>query len=289
MTSHSFSKKLVVSLFTLMAVASPHAQAAGSNEPSNPEARAAYAEAKAMLGVVPAALRAMPDETAGQMWDQLKAIQLNPNTALSGKFKELVGAGVAAQIPCSYCEYFHQEAAKLNGATQNEIKEAIGVAALARHWATVVDGQVPAGKDAKPEAAPVELQSTYKDIEATFGSVPDYLRRYPAVAIVPAWKLLKTTLLGSQGSLSTKERALLSLAVASQIPSVPCVQAYTDLSKKLGANDREIQEAIAMAAMTRAGSTVLNGYQMDQAAFRKEVDGIIRHVKKAMSGKMAQR
>ena len=67
-------------------------------------------------------------------------MQLNPDTALDGKTKELMGLAVAAQIPCSYCVYFHTAAAKANGATDEEIKEAVAMAAIVRHWSTVLNG-----------------------------------------------------------------------------------------------------------------------------------------------------
>ncbi|MBV9218182.1 MAG: carboxymuconolactone decarboxylase family protein [Methylobacteriaceae bacterium] len=70
----------------------------------------------------------------------MKGFQLNPNTRLSGKTKELIGLAVAAQIPCQYCIYFHTVAAKANGATDEEIKEAVAMAAVTRHWSTVLNG-----------------------------------------------------------------------------------------------------------------------------------------------------
>lgn len=65
---------------------------------------------------------------------------VNPKTALNGKTKELLGLAVAAQIPCQYCIYFHTEAAKLNGASDEEIKEAVAMAAIVRHWSTMLNG-----------------------------------------------------------------------------------------------------------------------------------------------------
>src|SRR5476651_86004 len=70
----------------------------------------------------------------------MKAFQLNPKTQLSGKTKELIGLAVAAQIPCTYCIYFHTAAAKANGATDEEIREAVAMAAITRHWSTVLNG-----------------------------------------------------------------------------------------------------------------------------------------------------
>ncbi len=64
----------------------------------------------------------------------------NPKGALDAKEKHLIGLGVAAQIPCEYCVYFHTQAAKHAGATDAEIKEAVAAAALTRKWSTVLNG-----------------------------------------------------------------------------------------------------------------------------------------------------
>jgi AhpD family alkylhydroperoxidase len=67
-------------------------------------------------------------------------VQLNPKTKLDGKTKELIGLAVAAQIPCQYCIYFHTAAAKLNGATDEDVRETVAMAAIVRHWSTVLNG-----------------------------------------------------------------------------------------------------------------------------------------------------
>ena len=104
------------------------------------DANATYQDIKATLGSVPTFFRLFPDEGVAAAWGEFKSIQLNPKTALSGKEKELIGLAVAAQIPCSYCIYFHTQAAKLNGATDAEIREAVAMAAITRHWSTVLNG-----------------------------------------------------------------------------------------------------------------------------------------------------
>ena len=65
---------------------------------------------------------------------------MNPNTALDGKTKELIGLAVAAQIPCEYCIYFPTEFARVNGATEQEIEEAVGMAAMTRTGSTLLHG-----------------------------------------------------------------------------------------------------------------------------------------------------
>lgn len=62
--------------------------------------------------------------------------------ALDAKTKELIGLGVAAQIPCTYCVYAHTMAAKRLGATDEQIKEAVAAAALTRKWSTELNGNM---------------------------------------------------------------------------------------------------------------------------------------------------
>ena len=62
--------------------------------------------------------------------------------ALDAKTKELIGLGVAAQIPCTYCVYAHTMAAKRLGATDDQIKEAVAAAALTRKWSTELNGNM---------------------------------------------------------------------------------------------------------------------------------------------------
>jgi AhpD family alkylhydroperoxidase len=111
------------------------------------DAPSAYRDIEATLGSVPTFFKLFPEEGIGGAWAEFKTVQLNPKSALSGKEKELIGLAVAAQIPCSYCIYFHTAAARLNGATDAEIREAVAMAAITRHWSTVLNGMQadPAG------------------------------------------------------------------------------------------------------------------------------------------------
>ncbi|WP_054312501.1 carboxymuconolactone decarboxylase family protein [Mesorhizobium sp. 1M-11] len=103
-------------------------------------ATAAYKDIQATLGSVPDMFKTLPDVAVAGAWAEIKGVQLNPNTALDGKTKELMGLAVAAQIPCQYCIYFHTLAAKANGASDEEIKEAVAMAAIVRHWSTMLNG-----------------------------------------------------------------------------------------------------------------------------------------------------
>ena len=104
------------------------------------DASATYQDIEKTLGMVPGFFKVFPQSGIAGAWDEFKTIQLNPNTALDGKTKQLIGLAVAAQIPCQYCIYFHASAAKANGASQEEIAEAVAMAAMTRHWSTVLNG-----------------------------------------------------------------------------------------------------------------------------------------------------
>jgi AhpD family alkylhydroperoxidase len=92
------------------------------------------------LGFVPQFFDAIPDHALGALWTGMTELQMNPDTALSAKEKELVALGVAAQIPCQYCVYAHARFAMANGATEQEVREAIGMASLTRMGSTLLQG-----------------------------------------------------------------------------------------------------------------------------------------------------
>lgn len=79
---------------------------------------------------------------------------------------------------------------------------------------------------------------------------------------------------GEDAALAAKERELIGLGVAAQIPCEYCIYFHTKAAKHYGATDAEIREAIAQAAQVRKWSTMLNGSMYDQSAFRQEVDAM---------------
>jgi AhpD family alkylhydroperoxidase len=106
-------------------------------EQKNPTAVATYKDLEVTLGLVPDFFKAVPETGIAGAWAEFKSIQLNSATKLTGKTKELIGLAVAAQIPCTYCIYFRTAAAKANGATDEEIREAVAMAAISGHGSTV--------------------------------------------------------------------------------------------------------------------------------------------------------
>lgn len=103
-------------------------------------AQSAYRDIEQTLGMVPTFFKMFPEAGIAGAWAEFKSVQLNPKTQLDGKTKELIGLAIAAQIPCTYCVYFHTAAAKANGATDAQIREAVAMSAIVRHWSTVLNG-----------------------------------------------------------------------------------------------------------------------------------------------------
>jgi len=99
-----------------------------------------FQEMEQMLGVVPDFFKAIPDVTIGLEWELFKKLQIEEN-ALSNKQKELIGLGIAAVTRCKYCTYYHTEFAKLFGASDAEIEDALHYAKAAAGWSTYVNGQ----------------------------------------------------------------------------------------------------------------------------------------------------
>ena len=126
---------------SLIAIVTVSAACTGAlAQDSRKAAEETYRDIQATLGVVPGFFRAYPEAGLPGAWTAFKQVQVAENTALNPKVKQLIGLAVSAQVPCSYCVYFHTEVAKAYGATPEEIKEAVALAAISRHWSTVLNG-----------------------------------------------------------------------------------------------------------------------------------------------------
>ena len=95
-------------------------------------------EMKQMLGQVPGWVGAMPEAALPGFWSMMRDFQL-AETAIPNKYKELIGLAVSGATRCRYCALFHTEAAKLFGATDEEIGEASMMAAHTMGASTFVN------------------------------------------------------------------------------------------------------------------------------------------------------
>jgi AhpD family alkylhydroperoxidase len=269
------------------------------------------ADIQKTLGFVPQFFQKLPDSMLPGTWDEMKGLQLNPATALDGRSKELVGLAVAAQVPCRYCIVAHTEFAKVNGATEQELGEAVGMAAITRHWSTFLNGmqidetrfraeiaklvanaKLAAASKSSP-AVTVTVSdgaSALSEITSMLGFAPEFLGKFPESGRAGAWKQMRDVQLNPKSALKGKTKELIGLAVAAQVPCRYCVIAHTEFAKLNGASELEIREAVALASFTRSMSTLLNGVQVDEVQFRRDVDRLVRNAKNAAKqGAVARR
>ncbi len=119
----------------------------------------------------------------------------------------------------------------------------------------------------------LSAEATYKEIQGIFGKVPEFVKKFPKAGIAGAWAEERDLEMSDKTALPPKTKALISLAVAAQIPCEYCIYADTESAKRFGATDEEIAEAVGMAALTRHWSTMFNGLQIDLAQFKKDMGG----------------
>ena len=124
-----------------------------------------------------------------------------------------------------------------------------------------------------PPAHADDYDAAIKDMQATMGGVPSFVKQFPKAALPGAWAEVKALQLSDKTALPPKVKSLISLAVAAQIPCTYCIWSDTQDAKRAGATDEEIQEAVAVSALTRHWSTVFNGMQIDFDTFKKEMGG----------------
>lgn len=280
---------LVSVVAATMSLATPPALHAQTSE-----AAAARIEIEATFGFLPSFVQWVPEASLPGTWQALRDLEFNPGTALPPKIKSLIALAVAAQVPCAYCTYIDTKAAIAEGATDQEIEEALGMAAVTRLWSTVLNGlrldsaqfaadvegivahAAAMGSQPAPKAIEVvDAQSAYRDMEATLGRVPGFMRGYPAGSIAGAWKQFKNLQVSTSTALPGKYKELIGLAVAAQIPCTYCIDAHTAFAQANGATNEELSEAVAISALVRHWSTVITGSQQDLDAFKKEADRML--------------
>ena len=102
-----------------------------------------YSEIEGMFGLVPSFFNSIPDSSIELEWKLMKTVQFDEGP-IPSKYRELIGLGIAATSKCKYCTLFHTEIAKLFGATDEEIEDAVHYAKSSAGWSTYLNGmQIP--------------------------------------------------------------------------------------------------------------------------------------------------
>jgi len=110
------------------------------NEGGTPMSREeVYKEIEEFFGLVPNFFKLVPDSSLEFEWKLLKSLEIDEGP-IPNKFRDLIGIAVSAVMKCSYCAYHHTEMAKLDGATDEEIENAIHLAKSSAGWSTYFHG-----------------------------------------------------------------------------------------------------------------------------------------------------
>lgn len=96
-------------------------------------------EMKKELGLVPTFFKRIPDQYLDYEWELFKNLELG-DTLIPNKYKELMGLAIHSESKCRYCTLFHTEAARLFGATEDEIQEAVHYAKMSLGWSAYLNG-----------------------------------------------------------------------------------------------------------------------------------------------------
>ena|SRR6056297_461716 len=96
-------------------------------------------EIKENLGLVPSFFDRIPDEALDEEWTLFKHWELE-ETLIPNKYKELLMLAVHAETKCRYCTLFHTEVARMFGATEEEIQEAVHLAKHTVGWSVYLNG-----------------------------------------------------------------------------------------------------------------------------------------------------
>lgn len=267
------------------------------------EVEKATNDIKKTFGFVPSFMSNCTNQVLPGVWNEAKSLRFSSDTQLDTKFKALIALGVACQIPCDKIGYFEKKASIAEGATTQEQYEAVTMTAIVRHWSTVLNGsqidKIEFRKEVDkvmsnfkimmeemrgnlpPEeiflVMPTSAEEAYNDIEKTLGFVPTFFKVFSKEGIAGAWSEFKGLQLNPYTALTGKQKELIGLAVAAQIPCDYCIYFHRAAAELNGASELEKQEAVSLAALVRHWSAILNSPMSDENTFRKEADQMIEN------------
>jgi AhpD family alkylhydroperoxidase len=97
----------------------------------------ALEDIKVTMGLVLDQFKVIPKNAVAPEWDEMKKYSFS-ESKIPAKYRELIGLAIAASIKCPYCIYFHTKAAKMNGATDEEIAELALLTRFTTGWSSIL-------------------------------------------------------------------------------------------------------------------------------------------------------
>ena len=98
-----------------------------------------YQDIEGMFGLVPSFFHTVPDSSLELEWKLFKQVQFEEGP-IPNKYRELIGLALSAVTRCRYCVTYHTELARLNGATDEEIEDAVHYAKSSAGWSAYLNG-----------------------------------------------------------------------------------------------------------------------------------------------------
>ena len=122
-------------------------------------------EIKDTLGIVPSFFSGIPDDMLDYEWTlfqrfELEEVSLPTGLRIPVKYRQLMGVAVHSETKCQYCTLFHTEVAKLFGATDAEVQEAVHYAKHTLGWSAYLNG----------------IQQDFEQFKRELGEIGNYLR-----------------------------------------------------------------------------------------------------------------
>lgn len=127
------------------------------------------------FGLVPQWAKFIPDAAIEGFWVSMRDFQLG-QTKIPNKYKELIGLAVSGATRCRYCQYFHEAAARLNGATDEEVAEAAMMGAQTMSGSTFLNS----------------LAFDYDEFTAEFDKIVEHVRAQLAQSNQPVVRAAST-------------------------------------------------------------------------------------------------
>ena len=119
-----------------------------------------YSQIEEIFGLVPSMFKTLPDSSLEAEWELFKRVQLEEGP-IPAKYRELIGVAISGTTKCRYCAFYHTELAKLHGATEAEIEDAVHYAKASAGWSAYING----------------MQLDYDQFKAEVLQVCDHVRR----------------------------------------------------------------------------------------------------------------
>jgi AhpD family alkylhydroperoxidase len=91
------------------------------------------------FGTFPGFFTAFPQDVLVKMWPTMKTYY-SGFTRVPPKYRELIGLAVASALGCASCETFHRAAARIHGASDEELAEIQTIVKQVSFWHSVMQG-----------------------------------------------------------------------------------------------------------------------------------------------------